>query len=72
MVGLIATSSTAAYAIHRSAAPRAPALWQPTADLYLHRRHSNTVLAQSLLGLLFPGAHKVCLSPVSISGGFGV
>ena len=59
MVGLIATSSTTAYAIHRSAAPRAHALRQSTADLYLHRRHSNTVLAQSLLGLLFPGAHKV-------------
>ena len=59
MVGLIATSSTTAYAIHRSAAPRARALRQSTADLYLHSRHSNTVLAQSLLGLLFPGAHKV-------------
>ena len=26
-------------------------LWQATADLYLHRRHANTVLAQSLWGL---------------------
>ena len=26
-------------------------LWQSTADLYLHRRHSNTVLSQSLWGL---------------------
>ena len=25
--------------------------WQSTADLYLHRRHSNTVLSQSLWGL---------------------
>ena len=25
-------------------------LWQSTADLYLHRRHSNTVLSQSLWG----------------------
>ena len=25
-------------------------LWQSTADLYLHRRHSNTVLPQSLRG----------------------
>ena len=37
-----------AYVIPRSAAPRAPALWQSTADLYLCRRHSDTVLAQSL------------------------
>ena len=44
MVGLITTSSKRAYAIPRSAATRAPA----PADLYLHRRHSNTGLAQSL------------------------
>ena len=36
-------------------------LWQATADPYLLRRHSNTVLARSL----GPGAHKVCLSPLS-------
>ena len=36
------------YAIPRSAASRAPALWQSTVDLYLCRRHSDTVLAQSL------------------------
>ena len=47
MVGLITTSSKRAYAIPRSAATRAPA----PADLYLHRRHSNTGLAQSLWGL---------------------
>ena len=51
MVGLMATSSKRAYAIPRSAAPRAHALRQATADPYLHRRHSNTVLAQSLWGL---------------------
>ena len=51
MVGLMVTSSKRAYAIPRSAAPRAHALRQATADRYLHRRHSNTVLAQSLWGL---------------------
>ena len=46
MVGLMVTASKSAYAIPSSAAPRAP-----TADPYLHRRHSNTLLAQSLWGL---------------------
>ena len=50
VVGLMATSSERANAIPRSAAPRGPALWQPTADPYLHRRCSNTVLSQSLWG----------------------
>ena len=44
VAGLLATSSKRAYAIPRSAGPRAPAL----ADPYLHRRHSDTVLVQSL------------------------
>ena len=49
-VGLMVTSSKRAYATARSAAPRAPSLWQVTADLYLHRRHkhSKVGLAQSL------------------------
>ena len=51
MVGLMVTSSSRAYAIPRSTALRAPALQQSTADLYLCRRHSNKVLAQSLWGL---------------------
>ena len=51
IVGLMATSSTRAYAIPRSTAPRALPLQQLTADLYLCRRHSNTVLAQTLWGL---------------------
>ena len=53
MVGLMATSSKKAYAIPRSAAPGAQALRQATADPCLHRRHSNTVLAQSLWDLWF-------------------
>ena len=39
-------------------------LQQSTADPYLCRRHSDTVLAQSLWEFLGPGAHKVCLSPL--------
>ena len=39
-----------AFAIPKSTAPRAPSPWQSTADLYLHRRCSNTVLSQSLWG----------------------
>ena len=44
---------------------------QSTADLYLHRRHSNTVLSVSV-GPLGPGVYKVCLSPLSVSGRNGV
>ena len=49
VVGLTATSSKRAYAT--LGAPRAPLLWQPTANSYLLRRHSDTVLARSLWGL---------------------
>ena len=38
-------------------------LQQSTADPYLRRRHSNTVLSQSM-GSLGPGVQKVCLSPL--------
>ena len=69
MVGLMATSSKRAFAIPRSAAPRAPPLQQFTVDLYLHGRHSNTILSMGSFG---PGAPKVCLSPLSISAGYGV
>ena len=50
-------------------------LQQSTADPYLCRRHSNTVLSQSLWGLWVlgrGGGHKVCLSPLSVSGEDGV
>ena len=60
MVGLIATSSKTAYAILRSAAPEPLTLWQATADPYLHRRCSNTVLAQSLWV-----GHVFCVLPRS-------
>ena len=65
MVGLMATSSKKAYATPRSAAPRAPAPVAGHSEPYLHKRHSNTVLSQSL----GPSAHKVCLRHLSISGG---
>ena len=47
-VGLMATSSKRGYAIPKSAAPKPLSLWQSAADPYLHRRCSNTLLAQSL------------------------
>ena len=62
MVGLMVTSSKRVYAIPKSGTPRVPSLQQSTADLYLHRRHSNTVLFSVSVGSLGPGAHKVCLS----------
>jgi len=69
MVGSMATSSKRAYAIPKSAAPRAPL---PAAD---HRRpvlpqetlkHSSVSVSVVFLG---PGVHKVCLRLLSISGG---
>ena len=48
MVGLMMTSSKRAYAIPRSTAARAPVPVAVHADPYLHRRHSNTALSQSL------------------------
>ena len=69
VVGLMATSSKRAYAIPRSAAPRALPLQQSTSDPHLRRRHSYTVLAQSLLGI-WVLVQTVCFSPLSISGRF--
>ena len=70
MVGLMVTSSKRAYAIPRSAAPRAPALQQSTADLYLHRKHSEGGLVQSLWGFLVHT--RFCLSLPSVYGEYGV
>ena len=70
-VGLMMTSSKRAYVRPRSAAPEPLPLEQSTADLHRHRRCSNTVVSVSV-GSLGPGAHKVCLSPLSISSGFGI
>ena len=72
MVGLMVTSSKRAYAIAMSAAPRAPApaavhCWPlPPQETPKHRYVSVSV------GSLGPRAHKVCLSPLSISGRYGI
>ena len=72
MVLLMATSSKRAYAIPRSAAPRASApaavhCWPVPPQETL--KHSSV---SGFVGSLGPGASKVCLSPLSISRGFGV
>ena len=46
--GLMVTSSKRAYAIPRSAAPRAPALQQSTADPHLLRGHPKTSAEQTI------------------------
>ena len=66
MVGLTATSPKRAYAIPRSAAPRAPAPRQ--AMLTRTSAGDTQTVCLSLRGVLGPGAHKVCLSPLSVSG----
>ena len=68
MVGLMETSSKRAYATPRSAAPRPLPLWQSTSDLYLQEtfKHSSGSVSVG------PGVHKVCLSLLSISGGWGL
>ena len=69
IVGLMATSSKRVYAIPT---PRAPV---PEADHCQPvpppetLKHSSVSVSVWSLG---PGAHKVCLSPLSISGGTGV
>ena len=60
-----------AYAIAKSAAPRAPAPAKSTADPYLHRRY-QTQFCLSLVGVSGSWSQKVCLSPLSSSGGYGV
>ena len=72
MVGLMVTSSERAYAISMSAAPRAPApvavhCWPVPPQETL--KHSSVSVS---VGPLDPGVHKVCLNPLSISGGNGV
>ena len=69
MVGLMVNSSKRVYAIPRSAAPRAPVpavspCWPAPSQETL--KHSSGSISVGCLG---PGAHKVCLSPLSISGG---
>ena len=66
MVGLMATSSKRTYAtLHLPGLrqPESPSLRQATANLCLHRRHSKAGLAQSLVGSLGPGEHRVLFVP---------
>ena len=73
LVGLMVTSSKRAYATPRSAAPRVPA---PAAGHYRpippHKilKYSKAGLAQYLWGFLV--STKFCLSPLSVSGRYGV
>ena len=72
IVGLMATSSKRAYAIPRSAAPRASApaaghCWPIPPQETL--KHSEAGLAQSLWG--FPLCTRFCFSPLRVSGGYG-
>ena len=70
--GLTETSSKRASAMPRSTAPRGPA---PAAGHCRPARPQETPKHSSVsvsVGSLGPGAHKVCLSPLSISGGYGV
>ena len=72
MVGLMATSSKRAYATPGSTAPRAPG---PAAVYCWCMSPSETLKHRSVsvsVGSLGLGAHKVCLSPLSISGRYGV
>ena len=73
MVGLMMTFSKMACAIPRSAPPRVPApmtghSWP--VPLKERLKHSKTCLAQAMWGLLV--CIRFCLSPPSISGGYGV
>ena len=69
VVGLMVTSSKRAYAIPKSAAPRAPPsytvhCWHvPPQETLKHSSGSVSV------GSVGPGTHKVCLSPLRLSGG---
>ena len=72
VVGLMATSSKRAYSLPRSTASRAPApaavhYW-PVPPQEIVKHNSVSVSVRSLC----PGTHKVCLSPLSISGRCGV
>ena len=70
--GLMVTSSKRAYATPRSTEPRAPVpaaahCWPiPPQETPKHSSVSVSV------GSLGPGAHKVCLSTLNITGGYGV
>ena len=69
MAGLMVTSSKRAYATPRSAVSRDPApvaghCWLGASLEAL--KHSSASVSVGSLGL---GEHKICLSPLSVSGG---
>ena len=72
LVGLMVSSSKRAYATPRSTAPRAPAPVAghclPVPSQEILKQSSGSVSA----GSLGPDVHKVCLSPLSVSGGNGI
>ena len=72
VVGLMVTSSKRAYAIPKSAAPRAP----PSYTVHCWHVPPQETLKHSSVSVfvesLDPGACKICLSPLSISGGYGI
>ena len=72
VMGLMVTSSKRAYAKPRSTASRTPAPVAghccPVPPQETFKNSSGSVS----VGSLGPGAHEVCLSPPSISGGYGV
>ena len=70
--GLMVTSSKRAYAKPRSAAPRAPAPAAVHCSPVPPQETPKHSSASVSLGSLGPSAHKVCLSPLSISGSYGV
>ena len=69
IVGLTATSSKRVYAIPTPRAPVPEADHCQTVPPPETLKHSSVSVSVWSLG---PGAHKVCLSPLSISGGTGV
>ena len=72
MMGLMAISLKRAYAIPQSGTPRAPC---PCSRPLLTHTSQGTLKQSSVsvsVGSLGPGAHKVCLSPLSVSGQYGV
>ena len=55
--------------------PELLSLWQASADLCFHRRHSNTqrkVCLSLLWGLYALMSTRICVSPLSICGRYGV
>ena len=68
IVGLMATSSKRTYAIPRAPVPAADHC-QPVPPQEMMLKHSSV---SDSVGYLGPGVHKVCLSPLSVSGRNGV